>query len=45
MTQQQKKDLVKFLVGGLAALAISKIESTINKKANDYFGTDKEQEN
>jgi hypothetical protein len=37
---QQKKDLVRFVIGGLAALLISKSEKFVNKKADDYFGPD-----
>jgi hypothetical protein len=39
---QQKKDLVKFLVGGLFAVLLSKGEKIINKKADDHFGPDEE---
>jgi hypothetical protein len=41
-TPQKKKDLVRFLVAGFAALLISKSEKFVNKKADDYFGPDVE---
>ncbi|WPJ30661.1 hypothetical protein [Streptomyces phage Psst1] len=39
---QNKKDIVKFLAAGLAAVLLSKIEKAINKQADDYFGPDEE---
>ncbi|QEQ93544.1 hypothetical protein SEA_GIRLPOWER_45 [Streptomyces phage GirlPower] len=39
---QNKKDIVKFLAAGLAAVLLGKIEKAINKQADDYFGPDEE---
>ena len=40
MTPQNKKDAVKFLAAGVAALVLSRLERIINEKADDYFGPD-----
>jgi hypothetical protein len=40
VTNQNKKDLFKFLVAGAFAVLLSKIEKAANKKAEDYFGPD-----
>lgn len=42
MKNQQKKDLVKFLVAGAFAVLLSKIEKTINNKADEHFGPDEQ---
>ncbi len=39
-TPQKKKDLIRFVAGGLAAYFLSKAEKLINNKADDYFGPD-----
>lgn len=41
-TPQKKKDLIRFVAGGLAAYFLSKAEKLINTKADDYFGPDVE---
>lgn len=41
----QKKALVRFVVAGAFALLLSKVETLINDKADDYFGPDAEQNN
>lgn len=40
LTRQHKKDIVRFLAGGLAAYLLSKSEKFINKKADEYYGPD-----
>lgn len=44
LSNQAKKDAVKFLAAGIAALVLSKIEKAINNKADDVFGPDEEDE-
>lgn len=39
-----KKDIVRFVAAGLAALLLSKAEKFINKKADDYYGPDQPQD-
>lgn len=45
MNAAQKKALVRFVVAGAFALLLSKVETLINDKADDYFGPDAEQNN
>ena len=40
LCNQQKKDLVKFLAAGIAAVLLGRIEKMINKQADEYFGPD-----
>lgn len=42
LSNQNKKDLVKFLVAGAFAVLLSKLEKGINKKADEFFGPDEE---
>jgi len=42
LSNRNKKDIVVFLAGGLAAFVIHKLEAAINEKADDYFGPDEE---
>ena len=37
MKNKQKKALIKFILGGLAALALSQVESFINEKADERY--------
>lgn len=42
LSNKRKKDIVRFIVGGVVALLLSKSEKIINKKADDYFGPDED---
>lgn len=37
MNNKQKKALIKFFIGGIAAYALSKAEDFINEKADERF--------
>lgn len=38
-----KKDIVRFVAAGIAAVLLSKAEKFINKKADEYYGPDEPQ--
>lgn len=42
LTNQNKKDLVKFIAAGFFAILYSKMEKNINKIADEHFGPDEE---
>ena len=37
MNNKRKKDIVKFIVGGIVALALAKAEKFIDKKTDEHF--------
>jgi hypothetical protein len=40
LSNQQKKDAVRFVVAGLIAVILKKAEKAINAKADEHFGPD-----
>lgn len=44
MNNKQKKALIKFLLAGATGLILSKIEEVINKKADERFPDEVDQE-
>lgn len=42
MNAKQKKALVRFVIAGIAALLIHKVEDVVNDKADEYFGADEQ---
>lgn len=44
MKNMRKKDIIKFFVGGAIALALAKAEKLIDKKADEYFPEEADQE-